>query len=84
MELNMDCGDAQKIKDGSGYQNITPILSLNIRKNILVTQLCILYPFRGGGSTAASNKVLVHRDSEVYNMNHFKRGRAVVFNHEVN
>jgi caspase 7 len=50
----MDCGDAQKIKDGSG----------------------------GGGSTAASNKVLVHRDSEVYNMNHFKRGRAVVFNHE--
>lgn len=38
--------------------------------------------YRGTGAT---NRAVmpVHMDSEVYNMSHPKRGRALIFNHEV-
>jgi len=52
-------------------------------KKTLVYQYGISEPNGGLGFGATNSATMpVHKDSEVYNMNHSKRGRAIIFNHE--
>lgn len=62
----------------------TRIFIFSIRTNFSIINYIVHISFRPGSHTDLPSFAFlpVDRDSEAYNMNHAKRGKAYIFNHE--